>query len=226
MRHSLLLLSTGFAITVVGALAIVGVVSIIRSGAQAPAELAPLAPAAPAAVSPPTATVVPSLPTPPPTAAPTRPAPAATSTSAPARSATVVPTSGPVLAANTGRAGNWEIQFQKLDAAKRLGGGVLAEKSAQGIFVVVTMNAKNLHRETSTLNTWDFQLSSPQGLTYKSSNDGITALMGDEGPEVLWVAAQVQPGLSKTFRLVFDVDPSQPNYTLQAAGINFQFRLP
>ena len=45
-------------------------------------------------------------------------------------------------------------------------------------------------------------------------------------PEVLWLSAQIQPGLIKSFRLVFDVNPGVKNYVLEAARIKFAVDLP
>jgi hypothetical protein len=65
----------------------------------------------------------------------------------------------------------------------------------------------------------------PGGVAYKTSDDGSTAVLGNE-PPVLWLSEQIQPGLAKPFRLVFDVNPSVRNYVLEAARIKFAVNLP
>jgi hypothetical protein len=122
------------------------------------------------------------------------------------------------------QAGNWGITLSKVETAQSLGSSVF-RKQAQGIFVVLTIAAANLHNQTSTLNSWDFQMVGPGGTTYRASTDGSTAVLGDE-PAVLWLTEEVQPGLTKSFRLVFDVNPATKNYVLQAAGIKFAVNLP
>ena len=61
--------------------------------------------------------------------------------------------------------------------------------------------------------------------TYRASTDGSTAILGDE-PAVLSLAEEIQPGLTKPFRLVFDVNSATKSYVLQAAGIKFAVNLP
>jgi hypothetical protein len=123
------------------------------------------------------------------------------------------------------QSGSWGIGLGKVETAKSLG-TQFSRSQAQGIFVVLTVAAKNLHNETSTLNSFDFQmLGGPTGTTYKVSNDGSTALLGTE-PEVLWLSAQIQPGLIKSFRLVFDVNPEVKSYVFEAAKIKFAVDLP
>jgi len=121
------------------------------------------------------------------------------------------------------QSGNWAIQLGKVETVKSV--AQFSRAQAQGIFVVLTVAAKNLHKETSTLNSFDFQMLGPTGTIYKVSSDGSTALLGSQ-PEVLWLSAQIQPGLIKSFRLVFDVNPAVKNYVLEAAKIKFAVDLP
>jgi hypothetical protein len=59
-----------------------------------------------------------------------------------------------------------------------------------------------------------------------TSTDGSSGLAADHGgAEPLSLAEQVQPGLTKTFRLVFDVNPAVKNYTFGAAGNKFALNL-
>lgn len=157
-------------------------------------------------------TVTQPAPTAKPNQAPTaKPAPAATSKPEP----TAVPTLPSV--GNKVAAGNWEIELLGVDGAARLG-----TKAAQGQFLIITVSAKNLHRETSQLNTNDFQISSGTGTRYSVSSDGSSALLSGSGPDVMLFGAQIQPGLAKQFRLVFDVNPAEQDFVLKAAGILFR----
>ena len=105
--------------------------------------------------------------------------------------------------------------------------GSITKTKSQGRFAVLTVTATNKHRETSTLSQNDFQLKAPDGTIYKLSSDGNTALlMTNTEPKPLVLVEQIQPGLSKQFRLVFDVNPNVKTYTLEAARINFQIDLP
>ena len=52
---------------------------------------------------------------------------------------------------------------------------------------------------------------------------GQAALNDD--PPVLALGAQTQPGASKQYRMVFDVDAEVSEYTLEAAGNRFEIHL-
>ena len=50
--------------------------------------------------------------------------------------------------------------------------------------------------------------------------------MTNTEPKPFYLIDEIQPGLSKQTRLVFDVNPSIKTYTLEAAKINFQVEVP
>ena len=155
------------------------------------------------------------------TAVPAPPEPTPTPAPAPA-------TPTPVILPGVGseaQAGNWKIKFQNLRTANVLGD--YSKETAQGRFVIVTLAATNLHNETSILNPWDFAMRSAEGNQYRVSTDGTWALIGDStGPKPMSSGNQIQPGLTTQFRLVFDVNPNQKQFTLKAAGIDFAVKLP
>jgi hypothetical protein len=65
------------------------------------------------------------------------------------------------------------------------------------MLVILTLAATNPHEETSTLNSWDFQLKSPEGVTYKTSWEGSTQLLFDsktDKPKPISLREQIQPG--------------------------------
>jgi len=97
-------------------------------------------------------------------------------------------------------------------------------QQAQGQFLMITIVAVNLHKETSTLASWDFVLKSADGISYKISSAGSTALLSDE-PKPLWLTEEVQPSLIKPFQLIFDVSPSMKTFTLEAAKVAFRIDL-
>jgi len=154
-----------------------------------------------------------------------------TSTSAPAATATPAPTATPVALPKVGDTvskGGWAIGLTDMKTASVLGQSQFSKGTkAQGIFVVLTVSAKNLQNQTSTLNTWDFTMKSPDGAKFNTSSEGSTELLFSN-PDVkpLSLADQVQPGLTKAFALVFDVNPDVKHYTLSAASIDFAMDLP
>jgi Domain of unknown function (DUF4352) len=153
--------------------------------------------------------------------------------SSPTATAIVVrPTATPVSLPKVGdaaQAGNWKIALLKVEAANTLGQTQFSRgATAQGKFVVLTLAATNLHRETSTLNTWDFVMKSPDGTSFQTSSDGQTQLIFDtsSAPKAFAFLEQVQPSLTKSFRLVFDVSPTIKSYTFEAAGVKFTLDVP
>ncbi len=137
------------------------------------------------------------------------------------------PTPTPVPAlpkvGETAEKGNWAVRLDKVETAKELS-NVLGKRQAQGLFVILTYTLTNKSKQTSNLNSWDFTLKTRDGVSYRASSEGQVALSGD--PPALIIAAEIQPGLSKQYRSVFDVNPDVKDYILEGAAINFDIRLP
>lgn len=139
-----------------------------------------------------------------PTAVPTRPAPTAT----------------PPSVGTTVAAGNWEITLDAVETLQRIGRGV-----AQGVFAIFTVSARNLDTSASSLHEWDFDISTPQGTTFRPSRDAAALLVDSPGPLLINLSTEIQPGLSKRYRVAFDLNPALSGYVLHAAKIPFRFSL-
>lgn len=153
------------------------------------------------------------------TEVPTR---AATSTPAPVASptpASIAPAIGQPVTE-----GNWQINFFTRPATwKQLGVSRYSKPTvAQGTFLVFQLEATNLHNVTSTLNTWDFKMTASDGRKFSTSSDGMIALIDYDAAKPL-AMTDVQPGLKTRFSLVFDVDPSVTDYTLDFGKSRFAF---
>jgi hypothetical protein len=109
------------------------------------------------------------IPTVVPTAAPTAARPTQQPAVRPPATPTVVtlPSVG-----ESAQSGNWAVNLMKVEPAQALG-TQFSRKQAQGIFVVLTVAAANLHNQTSTLNSWDFQMLGPSGVSYKFRVDAL-----------------------------------------------------
>jgi hypothetical protein len=204
------------ALKIIGALVVLLVVVSAVVGHSSPSTSTPAAQPAAAKSDP--------APAAQPAAAKTDPAPAAQ----PAKTEPAKP-EPPKLAhvGDSATNGNWQITLNKVETSDVLGQTKYTEgKTAQGKFVVATMTAKNLDKKTSDLNSWDFQMVDPDGVKYRVSSEGNSALIFDQSkaPKALSMET-VQPGLSDQFRVVFDVNPDTSTYTLQAAGTNFEVPL-
>jgi len=118
------------------------------------------------------------------------------------------------------RKGNWQITFLAQDKTTEIKGAFSSEK-AQGEFRILTLTLANVGRETHAINSHDFRLETPDGIEYELANVGISALGDDDGPEVFWLIEQIQPGLSKDVRVIFDVPPSVAGFVLDVQGVRF-----
>jgi hypothetical protein len=118
-------------------------------------------------------------------------------------------------------AGNWEIEVMRLDTAARIG-----RSSAQGVFAIFTVSARNLRSQASTIHEWDFEVQDAQGRTFKPSTAAAAALLDTPGPVLINLSGDIQPSLAKTYRVAFDLNPSLSGYVLRAAAIPFRFSLP
>jgi hypothetical protein len=105
----------------------------------------------------------------------------------------------------------WAIEFVSLRKTR-----LVSDQRAQAVFAVFKLNARNLNREASTLYRRDFEVTEPGGARFPPT----------ENPLVFFSTGQIQPGLSKEFLVVFDLNPGLSGYVLHAATIPFRFDLP
>ena len=118
----------------------------------------------------------------------------------------------------------WAITLDKIDTASEVG-NQFTRKQAQGQFVLVTFTAQNKMNQTSQINTNDLVMKTADGTTFRGSSEGITAMLGED-PKPVFLIEQVQPGLLRQFRQVFDVNPQIKAYTVELAGTRFAVTLP
>ncbi len=117
---------------------------------------------------------------------------------------------------DTGASENWAITL--IAQEKR---SVIGRTRAQGQYRILTVKLRNIGRRTYPLNSHDFSLVTPSRIEYSISSDGSTALWGSSGPDVFLSIEEVQPGLSKDVRVVFDVPPGASGLTMDIQGILF-----
>jgi hypothetical protein len=160
----------------------------------------------------------------------------------PLRASTAAPAPKPVLAAtpvpptpspsatkpkvgSTVAKDGWQIKLVDLKTVDSIKQSGIKTQLPQGKYVIATIAATNLQKTTSTLNLWDLSMVDGTGTKYSSSNSGNSALEFSNfepktAPPVMSFE-QVQPGLTDTFRIVFDVNPASSGYTLNVANIPF-----
>lgn len=100
--------------------------------------------------------------------------------------------------------------------AKALGNS-FTRKEAQGTFKVITLKIANTGKETRTIDSSMIKLSDSQGRTFERSIDGQTAKGLAQGQVDLFLQ-QVQPSLSITGEIVFDIPKDAQGLVLEVRG--------
>jgi len=96
-------------------------------------------------------------------------------------------------------------------------GNSYTKKDAQGTFYVVTLNVKNVGKETATIDSSMMKISDSQGRKFDRSIEGQTAKGLSEGKVDMFLQ-QVQPGLSVTGDIVFDLPDDATDLKLLVKG--------
>lgn len=96
-------------------------------------------------------------------------------------------------------------------------GDSFAPQTAQGEFVILTVKIANNGDTTDTIDASDFTIVDSQGRTYDYSTDGQTALEESDGATDFFLQ-QIQPSLSVTGKIVFDVPANATGLKLMAQG--------
>jgi hypothetical protein len=99
-------------------------------------------------------------------------------------------------------------------------GNSFTKKDAQGTFQVITLKITNEGKETKTIDSSMFQLTDSEGRTFDRSVEGQSAKGFGEGNVDLFLQ-QVQPGLSVTGDIVFDIPDSAAGLQLIVKGSIF-----
>ncbi len=101
----------------------------------------------------------------------------------------------------------------KMTEAKSLG-NAYTSKDAQGIFKIITIDVENVGKETKMIDSSMIKLKDDQDRTFERSIDGQTAKGLAQGQFDLFLQ-QVQPGLSVTGEIVFDIPADATGLVLQ-----------
>jgi hypothetical protein len=100
-----------------------------------------------------------------------------------------------------------EYTIESMDTSDSVGSGI-SEEEADGEFVVIELTMKNAGKETFEVSDRHIKLVDSQGREYEADSDALLAI---EDPIVY---EQLDPGISKTFTVVFDVPPDQQDRRL------------
>lgn len=89
-------------------------------------------------------------------------------------------------------------------------GNSFTQKKAQGIFYIVTVKIENKGKRTETVDSSMLKVKDSEGREFERSIEGQTAKGMAEGNVDLFLT-QIQPGLSITGDIVFDLPPDVKN---------------
>jgi len=103
-----------------------------------------------------------------------------------------------------------------VSTAKSLGNSY-TKKDAQGTFYIVTLNIKNVGKETATIDSSMLKITDSQGRKFDRSIEGQTAKGLSQGKVDMFLQ-QVQPGLSVTGDIVFDLPDDATDLKLLVKG--------
>lgn len=131
----------------------------------------------------------------------------------PRASAALTPT--PAAVGDVVAQGRWEVQVLRWGDWEVFSSRP-PSTPPQGRYVVVEFAATNRHQETSNFTTNDLRLLTGDGRRFAAAAASATI---DNG---VFISQSVQPGLTTTNRIVFDVDPAAENLVVEILGIRFQ----
>lgn len=96
-----------------------------------------------------------------------------------------------------------------------IGGSEFSEPThASGRFVILRLIATNESKKTREISLSSATLTDSAGNSYQTSSEGETALSMTGDREAEFLLSQIQPGLDKYIKVVFDVPPDRRTFTL------------
>lgn len=114
-----------------------------------------------------------------------------------------------------------DLSFTVTDISKAKSlGNSYTKKESQGTFNVITLNIKNTGKETATIDSSMMKITDSQGRKFDRSIEGQTAKGLSQGKVDLFLQ-QVQPGLSVTGEIVFDLPDDATDLKLLVKGSMF-----
>jgi len=112
--------------------------------------------------------------------------------------------------------GDLAFTVQSVDTAQTIGDS-FSQKTAQGQYYILTVKIQNNGKDTKTIDSSDFTVIDNQGRKYDYSTDGQTAMEMSSGATSFFLQ-QIQPSLSVTGKIVFDVPANATGLKLMAQG--------
>ena len=124
----------------------------------------------------------------------------------------------PAALSNEGVSSDVKIKVESFDSAESLGDNEFNKVAAQGIFKVAKVTITNGQKDAVTLDSTSFKLVDDQKREFGTSTEGHMALETSAEKKESFFLKQLNPGLSLTGYVVFDVPKDAKGFVLQARG--------
>jgi hypothetical protein len=123
----------------------------------------------------------------------------------------------PKQLSNTGVSSDVTIKVNGVETKSQLG-DQFSNAKAQGVFKIVNLSVTNGQKDAITLDANSFKLVDNKGREFTYSTDGQTALETSSGSNMDFFLKQLNPGLTQTGKIVFDVPADAKGLVLKATG--------
>jgi hypothetical protein len=120
---------------------------------------------------------------------------------------------------NEGVSSDVKIKVEGVESTKELGDNQFSKKEAQGVFKVVKLTITNNQKDAVTIDSDSFKLIDDKGREFSNSTDGQLALETSvETKKESFFLKQLNPGLTVTGHIVFEVPEDAKGFKLQGRG--------
>lgn len=122
----------------------------------------------------------------------------------------------PAVLSKEGEVSNVRFIILKSSNLRNVGSNQFAKATASGIFKIITLSVTNNQKDAITMDASLFKLIDDKDREFTDSTDGQMAIQIDE-KEGLFLKS-INPGLTVSGQIVFDVPPDAKGFKLKARG--------
>lgn len=125
----------------------------------------------------------------------------------------------PVVLSKEGVSSDVKISIIEVKSSKQVGDNQFSTTKASGVFKVIKVTIENNQKDAITIDGNSFKLIDDQGREFNYSSEAQLALISSVNEKYeSFFLEQLNPGLSKTGYLVFDVPKDAKGFTMEARG--------
>lgn len=141
------------------------------------------------------------------------------SSNTPSSSPNVQQAAQPTILSNEGVSSDVKIVVNGMETKNTIGNNQYSTATAQGVFKVITISLTNNQKDAITVDSNSFKLVDDKGREFSYSSEAQMALMSSIGgkDESLFLK-KINPGLSVTGKVAFDVPQDAKGLVLKARG--------